>query len=263
MMLEFVYDVEVNWADGMGKSYLIPQYHEWYKDDEVEKFSCLPVIKVSKELYRYIEEDYNVLPQGILNLVYNKAEQKVDGLKQEVAYAFIVTDGENMLAVDTDDEDVPNYKSYLTPKVVSRIEDMMYKLTTLNIVFEKPEPRKLNKKDQLASDLLLLDEQYVKGLTRTERDMKAILMTYLYTLLTSDNPDEVRYWYSEVFTGTFNNEKVKRMRKDTMVRQMFEELKEGWGFPHVSLGDEIVRSNTIFAESWKVLRKRQKEMVRK
>lgn len=262
MQIEFVYDVEVNWADGMGKSYLIPHYHEWYKDDEIEKFSCIPVVKVSKELFSYIEEDYNILPQGLLNLVFNKAEQKVDGFKQEVPYAFIITDGENALAVDTDDENVPNYKSYLTPKAHNRILELVYKLDRLNIVFEKPAPRKLNKKDQLSADLLLLDEQYVSGLTRTEKDMKAILMTYLYTLLTSKNLEEVRYWYSEVFTGTFHNPKVVKMRNDTMVRQMFEELKDGWDDRHVRLGDEIVRSNTIFADSWKVLKKRKKEMVR-
>ena len=177
-------------------------------------------------------------------------------------YVFVVTDGTRMLAVDTDGEDVPNYKSYLTPKNAGYVEDRLRKLSVLELQFEIPEPKVIDKKDQLSASLLLLDEKYVQGLTRVEKDMKAILMTYLYTLLTSTNKEEVRYWYSEVFPGTFNNAKVKKMRTSTMVQKMFDELKEGWEDRHIRLGDEIIKSHDIFADSWKALKKKQKEVVK-
>lgn len=259
--IHFVYDVYCNWADGIGKSYLIPKYHEWYPEDEVEFFNCMPVVLVSKDVFTFIEEDYNVIPKEILSLVAGKASQKVDGITLPANYTFIVTDGTRTLAVDTDDEDVPNYKSYLSPRDIGKVENILPKIMKTDVTFVKPEPNVLNKTDQLSADLLLLDEKYIVGLTRAERDMKAILMTYLYTLVTSTNNEEVRYWYSEVFPGTFNSAKVKRMRKETLVRQMFEELKEGWDKRHVNLGDEIIKHNDMMADSWKLLRKKEKEKV--
>lgn len=256
--MQFIYDVQVNWADGMLKSYLIPKYHEWYKDDEVELYTCLPVVKVSPELFSYIEQEYDRLPQYLLSLIYCKASKKEDGRTIEVEYAFVVTDGKRMIAVDTDSEDVPNYKSYLTPRNASYVEDLLYKLKLIETDWEPPSPSVLAKKDQLSADLLLLDEKYIQGLTRAERDLKSILMTYLYTLTTSSNSEEVRYWYSEVFPGTFHNEKVKRMRTNTMVQKMFDELKDGWGERHVELGNQFIKFNDLFKESWETQLKRQK-----
>lgn len=258
----FVYDVEVNWADGMHKSYLIPEYHEWYQDDEVEKITCLPVVLVTKALYNFVEQEYDVIPRKLLNQVYGKAAQKIDGMQCPINYAFVVTDGERALAVDTDDEEVPNYKSYLSPKNYQKVMELIPKLGPVQeFEFTPPTPRELGKDEQLAAELLLLDEKYVVGLTRAEKDMKSILMTYIYTLLTSTNNEEVRYWYSSVFPGTFNDAKVKKMRKTTLVKKMFDELKDGWDDRHIRLGEDFVRVNDLFKESWVVSKKRQKERV--
>lgn len=256
--MQYIYNVQVNWSDGMLKSYLIPKYHEWYKDDELEKYTDMPVVLVSKELFTYIEEEYDKLPTELLSSVRFQASKKVDGARMDVEYAFVITDGKRMLAVDTDSEDVPNFKSYISPKDEKSVDDLLYKLTKLVTEFEIPEPVEVAKEDQLAASLLLLDEKYVKGLTRAEKDLKAILMTYLYMLTTSTNKEEVRYWYSEVFPGTFHDTKVKKMRKSTLVQKMFDELKDGWNERHINLGNQFVKANDIFKESWETQLKRQK-----
>jgi hypothetical protein len=51
------------------------------------------------------------------------------------------------------------------------------------------------------------------------------------------------------------------MRKETLVRQMFDELKEGWDERHVNLGDELIKHHDMMADSWNLLRKKKKEKV--
>lgn len=257
-MVGFAYDVQVNFMDGMLKSYLIPQFPEWYEDDEVEKFVCLPIVLVSDKLFTYIQDEYGQLPKEILNAVFSKASKKVDGLVQPIKYAFIVTDGLRMLVVDTDDEEVPNFKSHLNPKNADSVMDMLPKLKPIKCEgFSITAAPELGKTEQFIAQMLLPESKYMVGLSRAEKDMKSILMTYLYMLLTSVKKEEVRYWYSELFVGTFNDAKVKRMKKETMVKKMFEELIEGWDERHIHMGDEFIKFHDIFRESWKECKKRQ------
>ena len=62
----YLHDVWVNWFEGEENGYNICHFHEWRKEDVIELLDQVPLLKVGKELYHYIENDLSELPRQML-----------------------------------------------------------------------------------------------------------------------------------------------------------------------------------------------------
>ena len=107
----YLHDVWVNWFEGEENGYSVCHFHEWKKDDPIELLDQVPVLKVTNELYHYIENDLADLPESLLNDVYQKAYLRKNHERIQLDYCFIVTDGLGILAVDTLGYQIPMRKS--------------------------------------------------------------------------------------------------------------------------------------------------------
>lgn len=255
MDLTFAFDVWANWADGFSKGYNIPSYFEWASEDEVELIERVPILHVSTELFDYIKDKYGELPEKLLELVHNKAYQIRGNKKVMAAYVFIISDGKQVLMVDTDGETKPTFKSNIILRQEEYVIDAVSSTPVLEFDWENPD------KDEdltLGGQILSLKSEYMTGLTRKEREMKEIVMDCLFNVSCSQSRAEVVYWYVELFPHMYAIVHEVPVSNEMMVQEMFDFLKQGWSDQHKEFGTQLVKYFDIFDGEWTQLSKKVK-----
>jgi hypothetical protein len=254
----YVYDVWVNFVDGMCKGFSIPEFHEWGKKDEVELMVQLPIVYTTAEVYENIENGFDPLPEEMLREIYRRSARAANNEEVRVDYAMALTDGERFLVVDTDGESVPNLKGRMIPRqeriILEMIED------------EDPKdygytPDHFETDETVAGKILNLEYVHMVGLTRRERQMKEILMDSLFQLLCSDNIEEVRYWFTDLFWGMKDDIVVESMTIQQMVADMHDYLQEGWDEQHEEFGTKIAKYFDNYKDMWEPLQKVKKDKL--
>jgi hypothetical protein len=256
----YAYDMWVNWVDGMCKGYNVPEYHEWDKSDEVELMVQLPILHVTAELFEHIENGFDPLPKEMLTEIYRRSARASDGEEVKVDYAAVITDGERFLAFDTDGENVPNYKSRLMPKQEREVDARIQFTDPKDYGFE---PIEYAADKTLAGKILNIQPVHMVGLTRREKRMKEILMDCLFQLSCSDNIEEVRYWFTDLFWGMKDDIVIESMTIEEMVYDMTDYLQEGWDEQHEEFGTSIAKYFDNYIGLWEDLQKVKMDKVEK
>lgn len=208
VVMLFLHDLWVNWVENEEYGYGVYEFHEWRKDDVITLLDKVPLLKVKHDLYDYIENGLNELPQKLLEDVHNKAYKRVNYELIKINHCFVVTDGNGVLAVDTNGYGIPFRKSRLIP----RQEGLVLNMTKDADVTEYPFERK-DKDGKF--NVYSPDPSCFIGLTRREKELKRLLFMLLDRMRKNSNIHELRYWYVEL------NPIVKF---DDITNMSFEEL---------------------------------------
>lgn len=238
----YLHDVWVNWFEGAENGYNVCHFHEWRKDDAIQLLDQVPVLKVTKELYDYIENDLAELPQRLLDDVYQKAYLRKNHERIQLDYCFIVTDGIGILAVDTIGYQIPMRKSRLIP----RQEQLIYEMT------ENKEAKAYDFTSKAKKEYHILSPhpQYMVGLTRKERQLKQLMFMALDQLYQSKNTAEARYWYTEWAPEQYS--KIRTMEFEEVWNMLYEEVKQGWSEKHEQLCERLVKGQPMFEKYWQM-----------
>lgn len=240
----YLHDVWVNWFEGEENGYNICHFHEWRKDDSIELLDQVPVLKVSNELYHYIENDLSDLPEALLNDVYQKAYLRKNHERIQLDYCFIVTDGESILAVDTLGYQIPIRKSRIIPRQEHLVYDMIEKQETIHY--------SINPNVKKEYHILSPEPHLMIGLTRKERQLKKLLFMALDHLYSSRNTAQIRYWYTEWAPEKYTH--IRRKTFEELWNQLYEEIKGGWSEKHEHLCEGLIKGQPFFEKLWEMER---------
>ena len=259
--MNYLHDVWCNWVDGTTRGYSIPHYHEWKDEDSVQLIDQIPLLLITPELFDFLEDGYDDIPQEILDHIHNRAFiQGKNGSKKRIAYAMVTTDGHRVLTINTEGDKLPSLKSRMIPRQERLVLEMMEDLVPFSLKWEMPETEEED--DTLGGQMLYMKAEYMGGLTRTEREMKEILMDCLYNVYCSKNRAEVIYWYIELFPVMYGEKALQVAELEDLVSHMFDFLKEGWSQRHEEFGYTLVKYYDVFLEDWKGLVKgREKTLI--
>ncbi len=238
----YLYDVWVNWFEGEEEGYNICHYHEWRKTDQIEILEQVPVLHITESLYDYIENSLYDLPEELLEMIHKRAYIRKGHTRQMLDYACIVTDGRGILAFDTIGYQIPVRKSRLIPRQEQQVFELCKKAKQINISFTPIE----NDRNE---SLTAMDEKYVQGLTRRERQLKKLLMIAMEQLKTTDNLNEILYWLSEwdnnQLTYTTHQASIKEIWQT-----LYDDVKIGWSEAHEEFCSQLVKGNPFLEKFW-------------
>lgn len=238
----YLHDVWVNWFEGEENGYNVCHFHEWRKEDTIELLDQVPVLKVSKELYNYIENGLSDLPESLLNDVYQKAYLRKNHERIQMDYCFVVTDGIGILAVDTIGYQIPMRKSRIIPRQEQLVYDMIDGEEILNYSLKKQEKKEHH--------ILSPEPTIMMGLTRKERQLKQLLFMALDHLYASKNTGQVRYWYTEWAPEQYSMIRTKPFEE--IWQQLYDEVKHGWTEKHEKLCEALVKGEPYFEKLWEM-----------
>lgn len=237
----YVHDIWVNWFEGEENGYNVCHFHEWRKDDTVELLDQVPVIRVEHELYDYIENSMQDIPRALLESVYQRAYLKKHHKRIPLDYAFVVSDGDHALVVDTLGYEIPVRKSRLIPRQERLVLDL--------VKSREPELYQI-KHIQKNYHLLSLEPKYMVGLTRKERHLKHLLMLMIDQLNQSQRIDELRYWLTEWQPESY--EQIQQITFEEGYERLVNEVKVGWSEKHEELCERMAKGQPFFERLWEI-----------
>lgn len=239
----YLHDVWVNWFEGEENGYNVCHFHEWRKDDGVELLDQVPLLKVEPVLFHYIENDLAQLPQQMLDDIYQKAYIRKNHERIQLEYCFIISDGQEILAVDTIGYNIPVRKSRLIPRQEQLVYEMLENTDAVNYKF---------KQCQLTKEFHLLSPEpdLMTGLTRKERQLKQLLFMALDQLQSIGNEAEIRYWYTEWCPENYSM--IQTMRCEEAWRELYEEIKNGWSKKHEGFCENLIKGQPFFEKLWEM-----------
>ncbi|WP_017185423.1 DUF3603 family protein [Alkalibacillus haloalkaliphilus] len=248
----YVHDIWVNWFEGEENGYNVCHFHEWRKNDSIELLDQVPVVYVTKELFNYIENDMSDLPKPLLEAVYKRAYLKKQHKRISLEYAFVATDGHQVLVIDTLGYDIPVRKSRVIPRQERLVLDLITHKRPLDFSYK---PRK-GQKDY---HILSLQPEYMMGLTRKERQLKHLLMLMLDQLKQSKRIDELRYWLTEWRPEMY--QEIQQMTFEEGFELLINEACEGWSIQHEEMCEKMAKGQPFFERLWEM--EQQKKNVLK
>lgn len=239
----YLHDVWVNWFEGEENGYGVSHFYEWRKTDQIEIIDQVPLLYINKEMYDYIEDDMNDLPKEMLDMIYKRTYIRKDQKRIALDYAFIATDGDDMLAIDTIGYQIPLRKSRLIP----RQEQLVYQLIKGKKQKNFKMPCEVPEKEY---SILSLAPKYMIGLTRSERQLKQVLMIALDQLKTANNLEEMRYWLTEWNPKKYRH--LHRMNEREVWQALYAGLKEGWTKSHEELTVKLIKDQPFLEKMWEL-----------
>ncbi|WP_313800659.1 YjbA family protein [Cytobacillus sp.] len=239
----YLHDVWVNWFEGEENGYNVCHFHEWRKDDGVELLDQVPLLKIDPILFNYIENDLSELPQQLLDDIYQKAYLRKNHERVQLEYCFVVSDGEEILAVDTIGYNIPIRKSRLIPRQEQLAYEMLENHEAISYSFNDNRALK-------DFHILSPSPELMSGLTRKERQLKQLMFMALDQLYSSKNVAEVRYWYTEWSPECYSE--IQQMDFEEAWLHLFEQSKYGWTSKHEQFCENLIKGQPFFEKLWEM-----------
>jgi hypothetical protein len=240
--MELIGDVWVNWFEGEENGYNVCDFHEWRKHDFIELLDQAPLIKVEPKLFDRIENDLTDLPPSLLEDVRNKSYIRKNNQREVIEYAFIATDGKRHIVVDTLGYTIPIRKSRMIPRqekmILEKAEEMEISFYNWDSISEKEY------------HILSPHPDWMRGLTRKERQLKQILFMALDQLKTVGNIEEMRYWFTEWFPKNYLESRTLDFQEAW--DRLFDSIKEGWSDRHQDLCERLIKGQPYFEKIWEL-----------
>ncbi len=237
----YMHDVWVNWFEGEENGYNVCYFHEWRKEDGIELLDQVPLLYITKELYKYIENDMHDLPKELLDTIYRRAYIRKGHERTVLDYSCIVTDGDDIVAFDTIGYEIPVRKSRLIPRQEQLVFDMIKGSKQQSFKFDGENYKK-------EYHLLSPEPKVIFGLTRRERQLKQLLMMGLDQLRTTNNLEELRYWLTE--WDPKNYPFIRFMDEDKVWEALYNGIREGWSPAHEDLCAKLIKGQPFLEKMW-------------
>ncbi|HET7657822.1 MAG TPA: YjbA family protein [Bacillales bacterium] len=239
--MQYLGDVWVNWFEGEENGYNVCEFHEWRKDDGIELLDQVPMLKVERLLFDYIENDLQDLPAKLLEDVHNKSYIRKNNQRQTIEYCFIAADGERIIVVDTMGYRIPVRKSRLIPRQEQVVFERMKSEEAVHYDFQCTGEKK-------QFHILSPNPFLMRGLTRKERKLKQLLLMAMDQLHATGTEAEVRYWYTEWIPKKYFD--IQMMDFETAWSQLYEEIRQGWSKRHFDICERMIKGQSYFEGIW-------------
>lgn len=237
----YLHDVWVNWFESEENGYQVARYHEWRKEDKIELLDQTPLLYIKNDLYAYIENDLQEIPEALLDTIYKRAYTRKGQKRSVVEYACVLTNGIEILAIDTIGYTIPIRKSRLIPRQEQLVFDMIKSAKPQGFGFKMRNYQK-------EYHILSMPPEQIYGLTRREREVKQILMIALDQLRTAGHLEELRYWLTEWDPKQYTLSRY--LNVDEVWQQLYDGVKEGYSANHEELCAKIVRGQPFLEKLW-------------
>lgn len=244
-----IHDTWTMWVTGEQFGYQIPYFHEWRSDDTVELLDRVPIIKVTPELYDYIENDIDTLPTQLLEDVRDKAMLRKNHSATPIKHCFIATDGKKAIIVDTLTYEVPMRKSRLIPRQEALVLEMIFDTQPSTYDFD------LSGDKEETDELLNPHPLSVVGLTRRERHLKDIFNKAIEEIHYKNDLEELRYWTIEMFPKDYKQ--IIHMSYDDLWDKVVSYIKVGWKPEFENILKMISNTNSLIKSLYESETKRE------
>lgn len=150
--MNYIYDIYLNLND---KLY---DFFDWNKSDKLTHIKKIPVFKISEEIFIELVNNCIKLDEEILTYIYNKTE--VWNMNRKINYCALFSDGNNIIALEFDNNGKSIKKSFLFVDEEIEILEIIDRLKTKDIDFKilKKEKNIFKTRKQIKDENFIINE---------------------------------------------------------------------------------------------------------
>lgn len=216
----YMYNVWVNWTLKQTGEQTTLQHYEWRESDPIEKLVQTRMIHVNRFLFDSIYYHEMSLPHSIKKTIFYESYVMRYGTKYMYPYVCVLTDKIRACAIRWEKEGAYFIISHLLPHQERYVlEHSKQPANTKKRLFSIPFLRK----KQLNRETI--------GLTRLEKEKRALLLDICEQLYKQASEIELTYWLKEWYYE--QNEVLKqRQQARSLWSQLIVNLRKGWTIYH-------------------------------
>lgn len=204
-----IYDILLNFNQNLYEVY------EWNKNDEIIHIRRIPFFKIqSNDLFNIINNKVR-LDKDFLLGIYKKTEYFTKNRINTIDYAFLVTDGKELVALKSDDQNVIQYSKLLYEEEIEVLE------------YSK------NLKDTKIQYEILSRINVNKFKTRNEKNIRSYIFKEIKEMIINNDEDKLNYMYLECFNQRINGD----VRK-----QIYIDLEKKWDEVYLKVYDFLKKT---------------------
>lgn len=194
--MSFYYDIELNFNEER-----IWEFYEWEKNDVLTHIKKIPLFKVdSNILYDFLEYQI-ILDKEFMSSIKKKTITN----KETIDYAFIISDGKNALALESNDLGNLVCYSKLTLEDENNLNEIIFTIKKTEINYQKEEKKII--------DHTLRQINYEKKIISCE----------LNTLNDKKDKTKMQYLYYEYFGEIDSDFKKMYQKLNQLLEQEYDE----------------------------------------
>lgn len=188
--MNYIYDILLNFKEDLY------DFFDWNYSDDIEHIRKIPVFRIDCHSFKQIKENIVKFDLDFLNKLLNKTEVFDHKKVKQVEYAFLLSNGLEVLAFKCDDKGISKYISKLLIDEDTEVIEVCERLSE-----EKINYKNLNKRN--------IDTFK----TRNDKDIIKYIKRELNVLIKNQEYDKLKYIYYECFNEKENkvNNIVKRI----------------------------------------------------
>lgn len=187
--MKYIYDILLNFKDELF------DFYEWNKNDNIIHIRKIPIIKIKSTDLLNIKNNVVEINNNFLEQIKDKTEYFTKGNKKKIEYAFLLTDGKTIIALNKTDKGL-KYSSLLIDEEI----DTLIEIEDLN---------------ENNIEYRIIKNKYIELKTRKEKETKSYLKKELIKI---ENKNELlKYLYYECFDK-------KEERKEKILLDLYESL---------------------------------------
>lgn len=181
--MNYYYDITLNFLEN---NYY---FYEWNEFDDLEKVKKIPFFLISKEDFAKIYNNNIIIDKDILESILNSTITSSNNLK----YALLLSDHNNTLAIEFNDEGYSICRSTLTFHDDENVNEASYSIKKVDFNYKIV--------GKLPDNKLRINEQ-----------IKKLLKTEVNNLETNKNITKLKYLYAEWFNEEENDLEIIKKR---------------------------------------------------
>lgn len=192
--MSYIYDILLNFHE---EPY---DFYEWNKNDNIINIKKIPLFKISHQKFIDVINNNVLFHLDLLEKIKNKTEEYTNRRTRTIMYAFLLTDGISVLAININNKTL--YSKLLLDEE-SEVVNASKRLKESCIKYEIISPKNsiINK-------------------TRSENELESKIIDELKSMIRKNNVDELKYIYYDFFN-------IKTDDIDKIKEELYEKILNG------------------------------------
>jgi len=199
--MNYTYDILLNFNDNLY------EFYDWNLNDNIVHIRRIPIFKIESNKLEEIKSNVVKFEESFLEKVKNKTEYFLGRSVKILKYAFLLTDGMNVIAIS-----INNNIKYSSLQIDEELDVL--------------EETRINEYDLKCE--ILTKKQNINFKTRFQLTQEKILKDKLKKLRKENNIEKIKYIYYECFNEKLEdkNEILKKLNESLTNKEIFCKLAD-------------------------------------
>ena len=188
--MNYIYDILVNFNEELY------DFFDWNSNDEIEHIRKIPLFRINGKDFNNIKNNLVKFDREFIDKIQNKTESFKNRKIKNIEYAFLLTNGIEVIGYKLNSEYINKYSSYLLVDEDTEVMEVCERINEVSIKYKIIKNRKVN-----------------NFITRSDKDVIKFIKKEIKLLNKVKEEEKLKYLYYECFGK-------KEDDKDTIVKEI-------------------------------------------